>query len=65
MVSSLLIVVNAISVISRLCDVVLIHIVGLLDNQMVGMSMTVGKIIFNIVADLSFVRNQFRRCWRL
>ena len=53
--------VRLISAISRLCDVVLIHIVDLLDNQVVGMSMIVGMMIFSIVIDLDFLRNQFRR----
>lgn len=37
--------------IRKLCDEMLIHIIFLFDNQVKGMSIREGRIIFNIVVD--------------
>lgn len=44
---------------------VLIQIMLRFDNQMRGINMVVGTIIFSIVEDLGFVRSQFHRYFAL
>lgn len=54
--------VRLVSAINRLYSVVLIHIVEFLDNHVMGISMIVGKMIFNIAGGLSFVRSLGHMC---
>ena len=42
--------------------VVLIHMTFLLDSQVRGISIIVGKIIFNIEGGSGFVRSQLHMC---
>lgn len=51
--------------INRLHVIVLIHIIWVFESHIVGNIIIVGKIIFSIVVDLSFVHSLSRIGWRL
>lgn len=46
----------------RLYTVELIHVMLFFDSHVSGISIVVGKIIFNILVNLGYVHNQPRRC---
>lgn len=52
-------------VIIKLYSVELIHTVEFFDNQVTGISISVGRIIFSIVVSLGFVHNLCHRCLKL
>lgn len=58
-------IVRARALIDRLQIIILIHIIWLFDRYAVRISMIVGRMIFSIEVDLSFVRNLSHINWRL
>lgn len=52
-------------VIARLYVVELIHIMFFFDNHVRGINIIVGRIIFNILISLGFVRDRVHMYWKL